>query len=76
MFASRPPAYPSPPHTPHAPNTQQNHERVMRSLNMVSQRPRHVGNDYYHSKDRPEEITVEDLEEEAVLLAVQVQEKK
>ncbi len=42
----------------------------MRSLNMVSGRPRHVGNDYYHSKERPEEITVEDLEEEAVLLAV------
>jgi hypothetical protein len=50
---------------------EESHDRVMRSLNMVSRRPRHVGNDYYHSKDRPEEITMEDLEEEAVLLAVQ-----
>ena len=37
---------------------------------MVSQRPRHVGNDYYNSKERPEEITMEEMEEEACLVAV------
>ena len=44
---------------------------MKRSLNMRSHRPRHVGNDYYNSKDRPEEITLEEMEEEAVLRAIQ-----
>ena len=51
---------PSPVNSPLT-STSQNHARVVRSLNMRSHRPRHVGNDYYHSKDRPEEITLEEM---------------